>query len=153
MPHEQNRPRTIALIAHDHRKQELREWVQHNRDTLCQHDLIATGTTGRLLEEALDVPVARLLSGPLGGDQQIGALIATGQVDLLIFFWDPLNPQPHDPDVRALLRLATVWNTPTACNRATADYLISSVLFSSDYETARPDFTDYVNRPLEHAPE
>lgn len=153
MPHEQNRPRTIALIAHDHRKQELREWVQHNRDTLCQHDLIATGTTGRLLEDALDVPVARLLSGPLGGDQQIGALIATGQVDLLIFFWDPLNPQPHDPDVRALLRLATVWNTPTACNRATADYLISSVLFSSDYETARPDFTDYVNRPLEHAPE
>ena len=106
----------------------------HNSDTLCQHDLIATGTTGRLLEDALDVTVARLLSGPLGGDQQICALIATGQVDLLIFFWDPLEPQPHDVDVKALLRIAVVHNCPIACNRATADFLVTSPLFSTDYD-------------------
>ena len=143
-----NHQRTIALVAHDHKKLELREWAEFNKDTLAQHNLVATGTTGRMLEEALEVPVARLLSGPLGGDQQIGALIATGQVDLLIFFWDPLSPQPHDPDVKALLRLCTAWNVPMACNRATADYLVSSPLFAEHYEPKRPDFSDYVARHL-----
>lgn len=141
--------RHIALVAHDHRKQELLEWALHNREILSKHYLLATGTTGRLVEEALQVPVARLLSGPLGGDQQMGALIATNKVDMLVFFWDPLNPQPHDPDVKALLRIATVWNTPTAFNRATADFLISSELFDSDYEPTRPKFEEYVNRSLD----
>ncbi len=142
------RPRTIALVAHDHKKAELLEWALFYKGTLTQHDLVATGTTGRLLEEALGVPVARLLSGPLGGDQQIGALIATGQIDMLVFFWDPLAPQPHDPDVKALLRLATVWNTPTACNRSTADFLVSSQLFSNEYVPTMPDFTEYNARAI-----
>lgn len=142
------RQRTIALVAHDHKKRELLEWAEFNKGTLTQHNLIATGTTGRLLAERLGVNVARLLSGPLGGDQQIGALIATGQVDMLVFFWDPLAPQPHDPDVKALLRLATVWNTPYACNRATADFLVSSELFSGDYAPTMPDFSDYNARQI-----
>ena len=121
------------LIAHDGRKDDLLEWIHYNRETLARHSLMATGTTGLLLEAHLGLPVERLLSGPLGGDQQAGARIAQGEVDLLIFFWDPLEPQPHDVDVKALLRIAVVANVPTACNRATADFLISSQLFSEPY--------------------
>jgi methylglyoxal synthase len=128
--------RRIALVAHDHKKADLIEWAEYNRGTLVRHDLVATGTTGRLLQEEVGLDVKRLHSGPLGGDMQLGALIAEGNVDLLVFFWDPLEAQPHDPDVRALLRIAVVYNTPTACNRATADYLISSPLLADvDYPT------------------
>lgn len=124
----------IALVAHDNKKADLIEWAEFNRGSLVCHDLLATGTTGSLLQERVGLDVKCLHSGPLGGDMQLGALISEGGVDLLVFFWDPLEPQPHDPDVRALLRIAVVWNTPTACNRATADYLISSPLFASiDY--------------------
>lgn len=121
--------RRIALVAHDHKKDDLIEWATFNRGTLSEHDLIATGTTGSLLRERVGLNVKRLHSGPLGGDMQLGALICEGQIDLLVFFWDPLEPQPHDPDVRALLRIAVLYNTPTASNRSTADYLISSPLF------------------------
>jgi methylglyoxal synthase len=136
----------IALVAHDHRKADLLEWAQYNRDLLANHELMATGTTGALLEEALDIPVVKLQSGPLGGDQQVGARIAEGTVDLIIFFWDPLQPQPHDPDVKALLRIAVVWNIPAACNRASADYMISSPLLMSEYERRLPEYEDYRNR-------
>lgn len=132
--------RRIALVAHDHKKPDLLEWARYNRDVLAAHDLVATGTTGRLVAEHLDLDVTRLHSGPLGGDQQLGALIAEGRVDLLVFFWDPLEPQPHDPDVRALLRIAVVWNTAVACNRATADFLISSPLLHAPYEPLIPDY-------------
>lgn len=126
--------RTIALVAHDNKKADLIAWAQFNRGTLSCHNLVATGTTGRLLHEQLGLDVKRLHSGPLGGDMQLGAMISEGSIDLLVFFWDPLEPQPHDPDVRALLRIAVVYNTPTASNRSTADYLISSPLFGSrDY--------------------
>jgi methylglyoxal synthase len=128
--------RRIALVAHDNKKADLIEWAEYNRGTLVRHDLVATGTTGLLLHEKVGLDVKRLHSGPLGGDMQLGALIAEGDVDLLVFFWDPLEAQPHDPDVRALLRIAVVYNTPTACNRATADYLISSPLLADvDYPT------------------
>ena len=136
----------IALVAHDHRKADLLEWAQYNRDLLANHELMATGTTGALLEEVLDIPVVKLQSGPLGGDQQVGARIAEGTVDLIIFFWDPLQPQPHDPDVKALLRIAVVWNIPAACNRASADYMISSPLLTSEYERRLPEYEDYRNR-------
>lgn len=126
--------RGIALVAHDNMKGQLLEWAGFNRDLLARHRLLATGTTGAMLEAELGLHlVERLLSGPLGGDQQIGARLAEGQVDLLVFFWDPLEPQPHDPDVKALLRLAAVWDVPVAANRATADYLISSPLLESGY--------------------
>jgi methylglyoxal synthase len=136
----------IALVAHDHKKADLLEWAQYNRDLLANHELMATGTTGALLEEVLNIPVVKLQSGPLGGDQQVGARIAEGTVDLIIFFWDPLQPQPHDPDVKALLRIAVVWNIPAACNRASADYMISSPLLTSEYERQLPEYEDYQNR-------
>jgi methylglyoxal synthase len=123
--------RKIALIAHDNLKQDLLDWARFNRGTLSKHDLLATGTTGTLIADELDLPVHRFLSGPLGGDQQIGAAIAEGRVDLVIFFWDPLEPHPHDVDVKALLRIAVVYNVPMACNRATADYILSSPLLAA----------------------
>ena len=123
--------RRIALVAHDGRKQDMREWAEFNRDLLAGHILFATGTTGRMLSEEVGLPVTRFHSGPLGGDQQIGARIADGEIDLLVFFWDPLEPHPHDHDVKALLRVAVLWNIPVACNRATADFLVSSPLMSS----------------------
>jgi methylglyoxal synthase len=138
--------KTIGLVAHDNKKADLVEWCLYNRELLVRHDLIATGTTGILLEGELDYPVTRLQSGPLGGDQQMGAMIAQGEVDFLVFFWDPLEAQPHDPDVKALIRLAVVWNIPVACNRATADFLVSSPLMSGSYVRARPDFDAYLNR-------
>lgn len=134
--------RQIALVAHDNKKAELLRWAAFNRATLAQHDLLATGTTGTLLEYELGLPVTRLLSGPVGGDQQIGARIAEGLIDLLVFFRDPLEPQPHDPDVKALLRVAAVWNTAVACNISSADMMISSPLLSGDYAITRPDFGD-----------
>ncbi|HEX5169758.1 MAG TPA: methylglyoxal synthase [Cyclobacteriaceae bacterium] len=140
--------RRIALVAHDNKKDELIEWTSIQQERLKDCYLYATGTTGRRLEEKLQLPVQKLKSGPLGGDQQIGALIAEGKIDLLIFFWDPLEPLPHDPDIKALLRLAVVWNIPVACNKATADYLFTSPLLESGYEPKRPDFTSYENRKL-----
>ncbi len=136
----------IALVAHDNKKQDLLEWACFNRDLLVQHDLFATGTTGKLLSEQLDAPITSMQSGPLGGDQQIGARIAEGGIDLLIFFWDPLSPQPHDPDVKALLRIAVVWNIPVACDRATADYVISSPLMTEPYQRMQPDYSQHVQR-------
>ena len=133
--------RRIALIAHDNKKADLREWARFNRGLLARHYLCATGTTGRLLGDELGLPITRFQSGPLGGDQQIGAKIAEGDIDLLIFFWDPLEPQPHDPDVKALLRLAMVWNIPVACNRASADFLISSPLIDRAYQRQKPDYS------------
>jgi methylglyoxal synthase len=128
--------RRIALVAHDHKKQDLREWADHNRELLSRHVLVATGTTGRLLAGELGLQVRCLQSGPLGGDQQIGALIASGDLDLLVFFTDPLHPQPHDSDVKALMRIAVVWDIPIACNRASADLLITSPLLT-DYRPRR----------------
>lgn len=130
----------IALVAHDGRKHDLLAWVKHNRDVLSHHDLYGTGGTGKLIAKETGLTVNRFMSGPLGGDQQIGASIATGGIDMLIFFWDPLAPQPHDPDVKALLRLAVLHNIPTASNRSTADFLITSQLMDSGYERKLPDF-------------
>jgi len=124
----------VVLIAHDRRKADLLAWVEYNRAVLEQHDLSATGTTGALIAARTGLPVTRFRSGPLGGDQQVGAKIAEGELDVLIFFWDPLEPQPHDPDVKALLRLAVLYNIPTACNRATADFLVAAPLFHQPYE-------------------
>ncbi|MBF6605890.1 MAG: methylglyoxal synthase [Candidatus Limnocylindrales bacterium] len=140
------RRQTIGLVAHDNKKTDIIEWAKYNRLTLVRHDLVATGTTGTLLEDELGIGIVKLQSGPLGGDQQLGALIAEGGIDLLIFFWDPLEPQPHDPDVKALLRLAVVWNIPVACNRATADFVISSPLMTSGYERQTPDYNAYIDR-------
>ena len=127
----------IALIAHDNCKSDLLDWARYNRGTLSRHELFATGTTGMLVTRELDLPVTRFLSGPLGGDQQVGAAIVEGRLDFAIFFWDPLEPQPHDVDVKALLRIAVVYNIPIACNRSTADFLLSSPLMDSRYERLR----------------
>lgn len=129
----------IALVAHDNRKKDLIDWVTANKVALSTHQLQATGTTGELLESAIHLPVKKYLSGPMGGDQQIGSAIAQGEVDVLIFFWDPFEPMPHDPDVKALLRIAAVWNIPVACNRATADMLIHAPEFGKAYQTKVPD--------------
>ncbi|MDP2754588.1 MAG: methylglyoxal synthase [Nitrospirota bacterium] len=136
----------IALVAHDNKKNDLLEWARFNKDLLIQHELYATGTTGKLLEQELDVEITKLQSGPLGGDQQIGAKIAEGDIDFIIFFWDPLEPQPHDTDVKALLRIAVVWNIPVACNRASADFMISSPLMSEEYQRFVPDYKGYRER-------
>ncbi|HEY9410260.1 MAG TPA: methylglyoxal synthase [Jiangellaceae bacterium] len=134
--------RHIALVAHDNKKAELLDWAAFNRGTLSHHQLYATGTTGTMIEHELGLPVTRFLSGPVGGDQQIGAKIAEGVIDLLVFFWDPLEPQPHDPDVKALLRVAAVWNIGLACNVTSADLMISSPLVAGIYRRTRPDFGD-----------
>jgi len=133
----------IALIAHDNKKKDLLAWALFNKGTLTYHKLYATGTTGTYLEEAIGIPIVKFNSGPLGGDQQVGAKIAEGEINLLVFFWDPLEPQPHDPDVKALLRLAVLWNIPTASNRATADYIISSPLMDVEYIRTTPDLDRY----------
>jgi methylglyoxal synthase len=136
----------LALIAHDNKKQDMLEWAKFNIDTLRQHQLYATGTTGMLLERELGLEVAILESGSLGGDLQIGACIANGEIDFLIFFWDPLAQLPHDPDVKALLRVAAVWNIPIACNRASADFIISSPLMCQEYHRILPDYDSYRQR-------
>ncbi len=138
----------IAVVAHDNKKKDLIEWARWNKAALMEHTVYATGTTGRLLEEELGIEVIRLQSGPLGGDQQIGAKIADGEIDFLIFFWDPLEPQPHDPDVKALLRMAVVWNIPVACNRASADFMISSPLMSGEYKRSTPDYQAHIQRVI-----
>ena len=131
----------IALIAHDNRKSDLLDWARLNQGTLARHELYATGTTGGLLAGELDLNVTRFLSGPLGGDQQVGAGVAEGRIDFVIFFWDPLEPQPHDVDVKALLRIAVVYNVPIACNRATADFVLSSPLMDAEYERQVRDYS------------
>jgi methylglyoxal synthase len=139
----------IALVAHDNKKRDLVEWAKYNRDLLAHHEVYATGTTGEILERVLGFEIKKLQSGPLGGDQQIGAKIVSGEIDFLIFFWDPLEPMPHDPDVKALLRMAVVWNIPIACNRASADFMISSPLMDGEYERLVPDYDAYRARKVE----
>lgn len=140
--------KTIALVAHDHKKPDLMEWAIYNKTTLAKHELIATGTTGKLIEDALDRPVKKLFSGPLGGDQQIGSMIAQGEIDVLIFFWDPMEAQPHDSDVKALLRLGIAWNIIMACDRATADFIMTSPFMHETYDAAMPDYTNYLHRQI-----
>jgi methylglyoxal synthase len=153
--------KNIALVAHDNRKRDLLEWVGWNHQVLIEHRLVCTGTTGRLVEEALKakatearnrppVPnIRKLKSGPLGGDQQLGALIAEGKIDVVIFFWDPMEPHPHDVDVKALLRIAVVYNIPIACTRSTADFMISSPLLRQEYQPATTDYSVYIGRKVE----
>lgn len=152
-----NVKKTIALVAHDNRKKDLIEWVLWNYEMLLGHDIVSTGTTGSLVEKALDEKISenqltqklhikKLKSGPLGGDQQLGALIAENKIDLVIFFWDPMQPHPHDVDVKALLRIAVVYDIPIACDRSTADYLISSPLMKEKYKPKVKDYSDYINR-------
>ncbi|MFY7888441.1 MAG: methylglyoxal synthase [Spirosomataceae bacterium] len=136
----------IALIAHDNKKAELIDWAYYNRGELSRHELFATGTTGKLIEESIDRPVTKFLSGPLGGDQQIGAAVAEGRIDIIIFFWDPMASQPHDPDIKALLRLGVVWNIPMACNRASADFMLTSPLMQDEYESRQTDYKQYLTR-------
>jgi methylglyoxal synthase len=138
----------IALVAHDNKKRDLVEWAKYNRDLLAHHRIYATGTTGKILEQELDIDIVKLNSGPLGGDQQIGSRIASNEIDFLIFFWDPLEPHPHDPDVKALLRMAVVWNIPIAYNRASADFMISSPLMDGDYDRLVPDYNAYRERQI-----
>jgi methylglyoxal synthase len=145
--------KNIALVAHDNKKSDLLEWAKYNKELLAKHELYATGTTGKILEEELSVKINKLQSGPLGGDQQIGAKIAEGKIDFIIFFWDPLEPHPHDPDVKALLRIAVVWNIPVACNRASADFMISSALMVGEYERIVPDYRGYRERLEKEIPE
>ncbi len=148
----------IALVAHDNRKKDLIEWVEWNWEVLLQHEITCTGTTGKLVEQALlrsssgskshNIKVKKLKSGPLGGDQQLGALITEGQIDMLIFLWDPMQPQPHDVDVKALLRITVLYNVPTACNRSTADFLISSGLMKTEYTPIIKDYSSYIKRDI-----
>ncbi|MDX1956174.1 MAG: methylglyoxal synthase [Chitinophagaceae bacterium] len=143
-----NAKKRVALVAHDNKKKELVDWAVYNKTVLNKHRLYATGTTGSLLEKALDQSVSTFLSGPLGGDQQIGAAIAEGKIDILIFFWDPMEAQPHDPDIKALLRVAATWNIPVACDRATADFILTSPLMHQEYEAILPDYSAYIRRSL-----
>lgn len=136
----------IALIAHDNMKQELIDWSRQNLAQLSRHKLYATGTTGHLLERELQLPLNKLISGPLGGDQQIGAMLVDQQIDMVIFFWDPFEPMPHDPDVKALLRIAAVWNVPVACNRSTADFVIGSALMNQCHDYRVPDYNAYIQQ-------
>ena len=140
--------KNIALVAHDNQKENLIDWAEYNKKALARHSLFATGTTGRLLHEKLEIPIHTLLSGPLGGDQQLGSMIATGDIDILIFFWDPMAAQPHDPDIKALLRLGVVWNIPMACDRATADFIMTSPLLFEEYETKLNDYDGYLKRSV-----
>jgi len=152
--------KNIGLVAHDHMKHDLIEWVEHNWEILIDHKLTCTGTTGKLVEEAImkkmisseksvkDIHMTKLKSGPLGGDQQLGSMIAEGNIDILIFFWDPMLPQPHEVDVKALLRICVVYNVPSACNRATADFMITSPLFNSIYVPKVNDYSNYTNRQI-----
>lgn len=139
----------IALVAHDNKKKDLIEWAEFNKVVLAKHELIATGTTGKLMEDQLDRPVKKLLSGPLGGDQQIGSMIASGEIDILIFFWDPMEAQPHDSDVKALLRIAIAWNCIMACDRATADFVLTSPLMQTEYSANIPDYSTYLKRKID----
>jgi methylglyoxal synthase len=150
--------RTFALVAHDNRKRDIIEWVEFNHNILENYNLVCTGTTGRMIEEALylklgkradNIHITLLKSGPLGGDQQLGAMIAEGKIDLLIFFWDPMQSQPHDVDVKALLRISTLYNIPSAYNRATADYMISSPLLTSDYIPKVKNYSEYLTRSVD----
>lgn len=143
-----NSRKRIALIAHDHKKEEMIQWVIANKQALENHELFATGTTGKMVEEALQQAVIKFLSGPLGGDQQIGSMIATGDIDMVIFFWDPMEAQPHDTDVKALLRLCAVWNIPMACDRSTADFIITSPFMHQAYEAIIPDYSGYLKRRI-----
>lgn len=149
--------KNIALVAHDNRKKDLIEWVEWNYTSLLEHKLICTGTTGIMVEQALekklvnekqDLHITKLKSGPLGGDQQLGAMIAEGKVDVIIFLWDPMQPQPHDVDVKALLRIAVLYNIPTACNRATADFMVSSSLIGQEYTPVTKDYEAYIKRDV-----
>lgn len=142
--------KNIALVAHDHKKAALIDWALANKQMLAKHRLYATGTTGILLENALDQSVSKFMSGPLGGDQQVGSKIAEGKIDILIFFWDPMEAQPHDPDIKALLRLAVVWNIPVACDKATADYILTSPLMNQEYDSVLPDYAGYLERLAEN---
>lgn len=139
----------IALVAHDNKKAEIIDWVGQHKMELEKHCLYATGTTGAKIEKETRLPINKLLSGPMGGDQQIGAKITEGDVDFLVFFWDPFEPLPHDPDVKALLRIAAVWNIPVACNRATADFLLSSPLMAQEYVRETPDYERYLSERTE----
>lgn len=156
----------IALVAHDNCKKDMVEWVDWNWSELLKHQLVCTGTTGKLVEQSLqkqiktDSPssrsdlkpslnITKLMSGPFGGDQQLGAMIVGGEIDILIFFWDPMEPQPHDVDVKALLRIAVLYNIPTACNRSTADFVISSSLIGEEYDPEVRDYTQYTNRKID----
>ena len=153
-----NKRKRIALVAHDNRKQDMIEWVEFNAFSLREHQIICTGTTGKMIEQQLrsslseeqygDFKVIKLKSGPLGGDQQLGAMIVDGEVDMMIFFWDPMQPQPHDVDVKALLRITVLYNIPTACNRSTADFMISSHLFTEAYDRKVKDYSSYINREV-----
>jgi methylglyoxal synthase len=152
--------KTVALVAHDNRKEDLIEWIEWNYQELLQHKIVCTGTTGKLVEKAItkkleeegsaspEFSISKLKSGPLGGDQQLGALIAEGEIDFVIFLWDPMEPHPHDVDVKALLRIAVVYNIPFACNRATADFIITSPLMNQAYQRVLKDYSIYLDREL-----